>query len=66
MKTMINFSRLKARLRFKLQAFKKAIRDVLPEMVKVSGNCLIFFWYAFFIGAGLTLGFFFTAFLIQR
>lgn len=66
MKMMINFSRIKARLLFELQVFKKAIRDVLPEMVKLSGNCLIFFWYAFFIGAGLTLGFFFTVFLIQR
>ncbi|HAT1685366.1 TPA: hypothetical protein I8Y21_006224 [Klebsiella oxytoca] len=66
MKTMINFSRLKARLCFELQAFKKAIRDVLPEIVKVSGNCLMFFWYALFIGAGLTLGFFFTVSLMQR
>ncbi|EHE5101070.1 hypothetical protein K5L81_001816 [Salmonella enterica] len=66
MKMMINFSRIKARLCFELQAFKKASRDVLPEMVKLSGNCLIFFWYAFFIGAGLMLGFFFTVFLIQR
>lgn len=63
---MINFSRIKARLCFELQAFKKAIREVLPEMVRLSGNCLIFFWYAFFIGAGLTLGFFFTVVLIQR
>ncbi|EAR2441495.1 hypothetical protein D9P95_08810 [Salmonella enterica subsp. enterica serovar Sandiego] len=66
MKMMINFSRIKARLCFELQAFKKAIREVLPEMVRLSGNCLIFFWYAFFIGAGLTLGFFFTVVLIQR
>ncbi|ELJ4791167.1 hypothetical protein RTR00_001515 [Salmonella enterica] len=66
MKTMINFSRIKARLCFELQAFKKAIRDVLPEMVKLSGNCLIFFWYAFFIGTGLTLGFFFAVHLMQR
>ncbi|EAS3178706.1 TPA: hypothetical protein LC344_000705 [Salmonella enterica subsp. enterica serovar Newport] len=65
MKMMINFSRIKARLCFELQAFKKAIREVLPEMVRLSGNCLIFFWYAFFIGAGLTLGFFFTVVLIQ-
>lgn len=63
---MINFSRIKARLCFELQVFKKAIREVLPEMVRLSGNCLIFFWYAFFIGAGLTLGFFFTVVLIQR
>lgn len=66
MKMMINFSRIKARLCFELQAFKKAIREVLPEMVRLSGNYLIFFWYAFFIGAGLTLGFFFTVVLIQR
>ncbi|EAA6041261.1 hypothetical protein CE665_20020 [Salmonella enterica subsp. enterica serovar Poona] len=66
MKTMINFSRIKARLCFELQAFKKAIRDVLPEMVKLSGNCLIFFWYAFFIGTGLTMGFFFAVHLMQR
>ncbi|EBF9108809.1 hypothetical protein L2D25_15265 [Salmonella enterica subsp. enterica serovar Muenchen] len=66
MKMMINFSRIKARLCFELQAFKKAIRDVLPEIVKLTGNCLIFFWYAFFIGAGLTLGFFFTVLLMQR
>lgn len=63
---MINFSRIKARLCFELQAFKKAIREVLPEMVRLSGNCLIFFWYAFFVGAGLTLGFFFTVLLMQR
>ncbi|EBD5727919.1 hypothetical protein ACQUWL_01740 [Serratia marcescens] len=66
MKMMINFSRIKARLCFELQAFKKAIREVLPEMVRLSGNCLTFFWYAFFIGAGLTLGFFFTVLLMQR
>lgn len=61
-----NVSRIRSRLCFELQAFKKAIRDVLPEMVKVLGNCLLFFWYAFFIGAGLTLGFFFTVSLMQR
>ncbi|ELC4947482.1 hypothetical protein RJK31_004942 [Salmonella enterica] len=66
MKMMINFSRIKARLCFELQAFKKAIREVLPEMVRLSGNCLTFFWYAFFIGAGLTPGFFFTVLLMQR
>ncbi len=66
MKTMINLSRIKSRLCFELQALKKAIRDVLPEMVKVLSNCLLFFWYAFFIGTGLTMGFFFTAGLIQR
>ncbi|ENS4527040.1 hypothetical protein ACE09S_005147 [Salmonella enterica] len=66
MKMMINFFRIKARLYFELQAFKKAIREVLPEMVRLSGHCLIFFWYAFFIGAGLTLGFFFTVLLMQR
>ncbi|HFJ3367615.1 TPA: hypothetical protein ACGT6A_000849 [Salmonella enterica] len=43
MKKMINFSRIKSRLRFELQAFKKAIRDVLPEMVKALSNCLLFF-----------------------
>ncbi|EGH8522728.1 hypothetical protein IFE77_003224 [Salmonella enterica] len=66
MKTMIKLSRIKARLRFELKAFKKAIHDVLPEMVKMLGNCLIFFWYAFFIGTGLTMGFFFTVSLMQR
>ncbi|EAA6914960.1 hypothetical protein DRX41_04735 [Salmonella enterica subsp. enterica] len=66
MKTMINLSRIKARLRFEFQAFKKAIHDVLPEMVKMLGNCLIFFWYAFFIGTGLTMGFFFTVLYMQR
>ncbi|ECJ2443443.1 hypothetical protein FNI96_12760 [Salmonella enterica subsp. diarizonae] len=66
MKTMINFSRIKARLLFELQAFKKAIHDVLPEMAKMLGNCLIFFWYAFFIGTGLTMGFFFTVLYMQR
>lgn len=66
MKTMINFSRIKSRLCLEFQAFKKAIRDVLPEMVKLSGNCLIFFWYAFFIGTGLTMGFFFAIHLMQR
>ncbi|HEC9154627.1 TPA: hypothetical protein R4D87_004529 [Salmonella enterica subsp. enterica serovar Javiana] len=66
MKTMINFSRIKSRLCFELQAFKKAIRDVLPEMVKVLGNCLLFFLYAFFIGTGLTMGFFFTVLYMQR
>ncbi|HDX0966013.1 TPA: hypothetical protein ACGHDT_000250 [Salmonella enterica subsp. enterica serovar Reading] len=66
MKTMINFSRIKSRLRFELQAIKKAIRDVLPEMIKMLGNCLLFFWYAFFIGTGLTMGFFFTVLLMQK
>lgn len=66
MKTMTNLSRIKARLLFELQAFKKAIRDVLSEMVKMLGNCLIFFWYAFFIGTGLTMGFFFTVLYMQR
>lgn len=62
----INFSRIRSRICFELQAFKKAIRDVLPEMIKVLGNCLLFFWYAFFIGTGLTLGFFFTVLYMQR
>ncbi|HFJ3367518.1 TPA: hypothetical protein ACGT6A_000752 [Salmonella enterica] len=66
MKTMINLSRIKARLLFELQAIKKAIRDVLPEMIKMLGNCLIFFWYAFFIGTRLTMGFFFTVLYMQR
>ncbi|EAC0789261.1 hypothetical protein G3601_002816 [Salmonella enterica] len=66
MKTMINFSRIKTRLCFELQAFKKAIRNVLPEMIKVLSNGLSFLWYAFFIGAGLTLGFFFTVLCMQR
>lgn len=66
MKTMIKLSRIKSRLLFELQAIKKAIRDVLPEMVKMLGNCLIFFWYAFFIGTGLTMGFFFTVLYMQR
>ncbi|ECB7412561.1 hypothetical protein E1J77_14260 [Salmonella enterica subsp. enterica serovar Typhimurium] len=66
MKKTVNLSRIKTRLLFELQTFKKAIRDVLPEMVKVLGNCLIFFWYAFFIGTGLTMGFFFTVSLMQR
>ncbi|ELU8418715.1 hypothetical protein SD351_002565 [Salmonella enterica] len=66
MKTMINLSRIKSRLRFELQAFKKAIRDVLPEMVKALSNCLLFFLYAFFIGTGLTMGFFFSVHLMQR
>lgn len=62
----VNLSRIRARLCFELQAFKKAICDVLPGMVKVLSNCLLFFWYAFFIGAGLTLGFFLTVSLMQR
>ncbi|EDI8720997.1 hypothetical protein GEM17_21425 [Salmonella enterica] len=66
MKTMINLSRIKTRLRFEFQAFKKAIRDTLPEMAKVLGNRLIFFWCAFFIGTGLTMGFFFTVLYMQR
>lgn len=66
MKTMINFSRIKARLCFEFQAFKKAIREMLPEMGKILGNCFMFFWYALFIGAGLTMGFFFTVGLMQR
>ncbi|EBX1374783.1 hypothetical protein DQ824_26045 [Salmonella enterica subsp. enterica serovar Newport] len=66
MKKTVNLSRIKTRLLFELQAFKKAIRDVLPEMVKVLGNCLLFFWYAFFIGTGLTMGFFFTVLYMQR
>lgn len=66
MKAMINFSRIKARLRFELQAFKKAIHDALPEMLKMLGNCLLFFLYACFIGTGLTMGFFFTVLYMQR
>ncbi|ELC8786611.1 hypothetical protein RJV04_000873 [Salmonella enterica] len=66
MKARINIARIKSRLLFELQAFKKAIRDVLPEMVKMLGNCLLFFWYAFFISVGLVLGFFFTVYLMQR
>ncbi|EAP1867851.1 hypothetical protein KCA75_003502 [Salmonella enterica] len=66
MKMMINFLRIKTRLHIELQALKKAIRNLLPEMIKVLSNGISFFWYAFFIGAGLTLGFFFTVFLIQR
>ncbi|ECG5643199.1 hypothetical protein E1K64_15765 [Salmonella enterica subsp. enterica serovar Poona] len=66
MKKTVNLLRIKTRLRFELQAFKKAIRDVLPEMVRVLGNGLMFFWYAFFIGTGLTMGFFFTVLYMQR
>ncbi|EDI1750871.1 hypothetical protein SMZ59_005260 [Salmonella enterica] len=66
MKKTINLSRIKTRLLFELQAFKKAIRDALPEMVKVLGNCLLFFLYACFIGTGLTMGFFFTVLYMQR
>ncbi|EAM6405865.1 hypothetical protein HHZ14_004186 [Salmonella enterica] len=66
MKKTINLSRIKTRLLFELQAFKKAIRDALPEMVKVPGNCLLFFLYACFIGTGLTMGFFFTVLYMQR
>lgn len=66
MKKTVNLSRIKARLLFELQAFKKAIRDVLPEMVKALGNCFLFFLYAFFIGTGLTMGFFFTVLYMQR
>lgn len=66
MKKTVNLSRIKTRLLFELQAFKKTIRDVLPEMVKVLGNCLLFFLYACFIGTGLTMGFFFTVLYMQR
>ncbi|EJI5073107.1 hypothetical protein NE917_003043 [Salmonella enterica] len=66
MKTMINLSRIKARLRFELKAFKKACRDALPEMIKTLTNGLTFLIYAFFISVGLVLGFFFTVDLMQR
>lgn len=65
MKTMINFSRIKARLLFELQAFKKASHDALPEMIKTLTNSLTFLIYAFFISVGLVLGFFFTVGLIR-
>lgn len=65
MKTMINLSRIKARLRFELKASKKAIRDALPEIIKTLTNGLTFLIYAFFISVGLVLGFFFTVGLIR-
>lgn len=66
MKTMINFSRIKSRLCLELQALKKASCEALPEMIKSLANGLTFLIYAFFIGVGLTLGFFFTVSLMQR
>lgn len=66
MKKTVNLLRIKTHLLFELQAFKKAIRDVLPEIVKALSNCLLFFLYAFFIGTGLTMGFFFTVLYMQR
>ncbi|EOX6774847.1 hypothetical protein ACPU7S_002122 [Salmonella enterica subsp. enterica serovar Manhattan] len=66
MKMMINFSRIKARLLFELQALKKATREALPEMITTLTNGLTLLIYAFFIGVGLVLSFFFTVFLIQR
>ncbi|EIC0888437.1 hypothetical protein LA938_000309 [Salmonella enterica subsp. enterica serovar Mikawasima] len=66
MKTMINFSRIKTRLLFELQALKKASRDALPEMNKTLTNGLTFLIYAFFISVGLVLGFLFTVSLMQR
>lgn len=65
MKTMINLSRIKARLRFELKVSKKAFRDALPEMIKTLTNGLTFLIYAFFISVGLVLGFFFTVGLIR-
>ncbi|ECD7242601.1 hypothetical protein LVO39_002034 [Salmonella enterica] len=66
MKMMINFSRIKSRLCFELQAFKKAIREALPEMITTLTNGLTLLIYAFFIGVGLVLSFFFTVALMQR
>ncbi|ECW0050617.1 hypothetical protein F3P81_13855 [Salmonella enterica subsp. enterica] len=66
MKTMINFSRIKSRLLFEWQATKKASRDALPEMIKTLTNGPTFLIYAFFISAGLVLGFFFIISLMQR
>ncbi|EIG7157644.1 hypothetical protein L0A00_003041 [Salmonella enterica] len=65
MKTMINLSRIKARLHFELKASQKACRDALPEMIKTLTNGLTFLIYAFFISVGLVLGFFFTVGLIR-
>ncbi|EAO5523855.1 hypothetical protein G3755_004076 [Salmonella enterica] len=65
MKTMINLSRIKARLHFELKTSKKACRDALPEMIKTLTNGLTFLIYAFFISVGLVLGFFFTVGLIR-
>ncbi|EEJ7165556.1 hypothetical protein OK32_002683 [Salmonella enterica subsp. enterica] len=65
MKTMINFTRIKARLLFEMQAIKRACRDALPEMIKTLTNGLTFLIYAFFISVGLVLGFFFTVGLIR-
>ncbi|EAY1319553.1 hypothetical protein B6187_18940 [Salmonella enterica] len=65
MKKTVNLSRIKTRLLFELQAFKKAIRDALPEMIKTLTNGLTFLIYAFFISVGLVLGFFFTVGLIR-
>ncbi|EBM0566583.1 hypothetical protein KJE99_003744 [Salmonella enterica] len=66
MKMMINFSRIKSRLLFELQALKKASREALPEIITVLTNGLTFLIYAFFIGVGLVLSFFFTVSLMQR
>ncbi|EKZ9425943.1 hypothetical protein RH868_001629 [Salmonella enterica] len=66
MKTMINFSRIKSRLFFELQALKKASSEALPEMIATLTNGLTLLIYAFFIGVGLVLSFFFTVSLMQR
>lgn len=51
MKTMINLSRIKARLRFELKASIKAIRDALPEMIKTLTNGLTFLIYPFLLAS---------------
>ncbi|EIR3270630.1 hypothetical protein LWV19_001135 [Salmonella enterica] len=58
MKMMINFSRIKARLCFELQAFKKATREALPEMIATLTNGLTLLIYAFFYWRRVSAEFF--------
>ncbi|EBP3410393.1 hypothetical protein ABC356_001120 [Salmonella enterica] len=66
MKQENKWSGIKEKFNKQLDSLKKLWLDLQLLLVTRLNNGLTFFWYAFFIGAGLTLGFFFTVLLMLR
>ncbi|EAP1219941.1 hypothetical protein ACFEPX_002444 [Salmonella enterica] len=66
MKQENKWSGIKEKFNKQLDSLKKLWLDLQLLLVTRLNNGLTFFWYAFFIGTGLTLGFFFTVLLMLR
>lgn len=62
----ISRKRIKNGLQTAATEIMEEVRVLLPALADIVSRGMSFFWFAFFIGAGLTPGFFFTIFLIQR